>query len=58
MTETAGVPRLPHRVTIVGGGFAGLYAAKSLCWRAGEMRKAGSPEAVMETTIAKHFSNE
>ena len=30
MTATADVPRLPHRVTIVGGGFAGLYAAKSL----------------------------
>ena len=30
MTATPGVPRLPHRVTIVGGGFAGLYAAKSL----------------------------
>jgi NADH dehydrogenase len=24
------VPRLPHRVTVVGGGFAGLYAARSL----------------------------
>ena len=23
-------PRLPHRVTVVGGGFAGLYAARSL----------------------------
>src|SRR6476620_9986404 len=30
MSATADVPRLPHRVTIVGGGFAGLYAAKSL----------------------------
>ena len=30
MTAPADVPRLPHRVTIVGGGFAGLYAAKSL----------------------------
>src|SRR6476469_3629289 len=30
MTAMADVPRLPHRVTIVGGGFAGLYAAKSL----------------------------
>lgn len=33
-----------------------VYAAKSLCWRAGEMRKSASPEAVIETTIAKHFS--
>src|SRR5512147_2138370 len=24
------VPRLPHRVTVVGGGFGGLYAARSL----------------------------
>src|SRR6478736_5669729 len=30
MTATPGVPRLPHRVVVVGGGFAGLYAAKSL----------------------------
>lgn len=33
-----------------------LYAAKSLCVRAGEMRKSANPEAVMETTIAKHFA--
>ncbi len=26
----ADLPRLPHRVTVVGGGFAGLYAARSL----------------------------
>jgi alkylation response protein AidB-like acyl-CoA dehydrogenase len=36
---------------------ARLYAAKSLCWRAGEMRKSGSPDAVIETTIAKHFAS-
>jgi len=36
----------------------GLYAAKSLCCRAGEMRRSGSPEAIIETTIAKHFSAE
>jgi len=35
---------------------ARVYAAKSLCWRAGEMRKAASPEAIIETAIAKHFS--
>lgn len=30
MTTTNDTPRLPHRVTVVGGGFAGLYAARSL----------------------------
>lgn len=35
---------------------AGVYAAKSLCWRAGEMRKSAAAEAIIETTIAKHFS--
>jgi len=34
----------------------GVYAAKSLCWRAGEMRKAAAADAIIETTIAKHFS--
>ena len=33
-----------------------LYAAKSLCLRAGEARISGDPDSVMETTIAKHFS--
>jgi alkylation response protein AidB-like acyl-CoA dehydrogenase len=33
-----------------------LYAAKSLCLRAGEMRRSASPEAVIETAIAKHFA--
>jgi NADH dehydrogenase len=30
MEPTERQPRLPHRVTVVGGGFAGLYAARSL----------------------------
>src|SRR6476620_10515574 len=30
MGSVGDVPRLPHRVTVVGGGFAGLYAARSL----------------------------
>ncbi len=34
----------------------GVYAAKSLCLRAGELRKSGAPDAIIETTIAKHFS--
>lgn len=33
-----------------------LYAAKSLCLRAGELRKMRSPDALIETTIAKHFA--
>ena len=30
MGSVGDVPRLPHRVTVVGGGFAGLYAARNL----------------------------
>jgi len=30
MASTYETPRLPHRVTVVGGGFGGLYAARSL----------------------------
>ena len=30
MATTAEIPRLPHRVVVVGGGFAGLHAARSL----------------------------
>jgi NADH dehydrogenase len=30
MTSVSDAPRLPHRVTVVGGGFGGLYAARSL----------------------------
>src|SRR6478735_83941 len=30
MGSVGDVPRLPHRVTVVGGGFAGLYAARGL----------------------------
>src|SRR4029450_2985292 len=30
MTSSPPVPRAPHRVVVVGGGFAGLYAARSL----------------------------
>src|SRR6186713_3088371 len=30
MGPSAEVARLPHRVVVVGGGFAGLYAARSL----------------------------
>jgi len=41
---------------MIAGAVTGVYAAKSLCWRAGEMRKSAAPEAIIETTIAKHFS--
>src|SRR6476646_5282 len=30
MTSSPPVPRAPHRVTVIGGGFAGLYAARNL----------------------------
>ena len=41
---------------MIAEGVARVYAAKSLCWRAGEMRKSARPEAIVETTIAKHFA--
>jgi len=33
-----------------------VYAARSLCLRAGQMRKSGSPDAIIEATIAKQFA--
>ncbi|MBX9606757.1 MAG: acyl-CoA dehydrogenase family protein [Gammaproteobacteria bacterium] len=35
---------------------ARVYAAKSLCLRAGETRRAGKPDSIIESTIAKHFA--
>ncbi len=33
-----------------------VYASRSLCLRAGEMLKSGSPDAIIECTIAKQFT--
>lgn len=35
---------------------ARVYAAKSLCLRAGETRRSGKPDSIIESTIAKHFA--
>ena len=43
MDEPAAPVRLPHRVVIVGGGFAGLYAARSLGHRPRGARDARRP---------------
>ena len=34
-----------------------IYAARSLCLRAGELRKKGDDNAVIETTLAKYFAS-
>ena len=39
--ESVSGPALPHRVTVVGGGFGGLYAARSLGHRSGSPADAG-----------------
>lgn len=41
---------------MIGEAVTRVYAAKSLCWRAGQMRASANPEAIIETTIAKHFA--
>ena len=33
------------------------HAARALCHRAGEMRTAGDPDAVMDTAAAKYFAS-
>jgi alkylation response protein AidB-like acyl-CoA dehydrogenase len=42
---------------IIGDAVTKVHAGRALCLRAGELRKAGSPEAAMETTIAKYFTS-
>ena len=42
---------------MIGTAVTKIHAARALCLRAGEMRKKGDLEAVMETAIAKYFSS-
>ncbi len=41
---------------MIGEAVAKIHAARALCLRAGELRQRRDPDAIMETTIAKHFS--
>ncbi len=42
---------------IIGDAVAKTHAARALCVRAGELRRQGDSNAIMETTIAKHFAS-
>ena len=42
---------------MVGDAITKIHAARSLCEKAGEMRKNKDPEAITETTIAKYFAS-
>jgi len=35
---------------------AGVKAARLLCWNAGQLRDAGDPASILETSIAKYFA--
>lgn len=41
---------------LIGDATTATHAARALCLRAGELRAQGSTDALMETTIAKHFA--
>ena len=40
---------------IIGNAVTQTHAARAICLRAGELRKAGDPDAAVETCIAKYF---
>jgi len=42
---------------IIGDAVTKIHAGRALCMRAGEMRKSGDGDAVIETTIAKYFTS-
>ncbi|MDO3410497.1 acyl-CoA dehydrogenase family protein [Saccharibacillus sp. CPCC 101409] len=42
---------------MIGDATTKIHAARALCLRAGELRANRSPEAVIETTIAKYFAS-
>jgi alkylation response protein AidB-like acyl-CoA dehydrogenase len=42
---------------IIGDTVTKIHAGRALCLRAGELRRKGDAAAVMETTIAKHFTS-
>ena len=42
---------------IIGDAVTKVHAGRALCLRAGELRKSGDGDAVIETTIAKYFTS-
>jgi len=42
---------------MIGDAVTKTHAARSLCLRAGEMRKEGDPDATIETSMAKYFAS-
>lgn len=42
---------------IIGDAVTKTHAGRALCLKAGQMRRDGHPDAVMETTIAKYFTS-
>ncbi len=42
---------------IIGDAVTRIHAGRALCLKAGQMRRDGDPDAVMETTIAKYYTS-
>jgi len=57
--EQFGVKLARHQLirAMIADAVTNLYAARSLCLRAGQSRKEGSPDAIIESTIAKQFAS-
>lgn len=42
---------------MIGDAVTQIHAARALCLRAGELRKSGDPDSIIETTIAKYHTS-
>jgi alkylation response protein AidB-like acyl-CoA dehydrogenase len=49
--------QIPSVKALIGDTVTQVHAARSLCLRAGELRKIGDEQALIETTIAKYFAS-